>query len=60
MAERVVEDEDIYREIESIIDCYLRIPDAPESENEKRKAEAVASYFTALPLEVEMRNKGFI
>ncbi|KAI1152274.1 hypothetical protein F4825DRAFT_325326 [Nemania diffusa] len=55
-----VDNEDIYREIEIIIDCYLRQPDVSESENEKRKAEAVASYFAAVPLEVEMRTRGFI
>ncbi|KAI0119954.1 hypothetical protein GGR51DRAFT_2728 [Nemania sp. FL0031] len=58
--EKAVDDEDIYREIENIIDCYLSRPDAPESEKERRKAEAVASYFAVVPLEVEMRIKGFI
>ncbi|KAI1754511.1 hypothetical protein F4782DRAFT_544808 [Xylaria castorea] len=53
-------DEDIYREIDNIIDCYLRLPDAPESENEKRKIEAIASYFAEVPLDVEMKIKGFI
>ncbi|KAI0490822.1 hypothetical protein F4859DRAFT_24693 [Xylaria cf. heliscus] len=52
--------EDIYREIDNIIDCYLRLPGAPEWENEKRKAEAIASYFAEVPLDVEMKIKGFI
>ncbi|KAI0408072.1 hypothetical protein F4802DRAFT_448038 [Xylaria palmicola] len=51
---------DIYCEIDNIIDCYLGRPDAPESENEKRKAEAVASYFATVPLDVEMSIKNFI
>ncbi|KAI0913312.1 hypothetical protein F4823DRAFT_61857 [Ustulina deusta] len=55
----IVQDQDIYHEIESIIDCYLRLPDAPETDNEKRKAEAVASYFSGVPLDVEMKIKGF-
>ncbi|KAI1745819.1 hypothetical protein F4680DRAFT_343 [Xylaria scruposa] len=53
-------DEDIYREIDNIIDCYLRLPDVSESENEKRKTEAIASYFAEVPLDVEMKIKGFI
>ncbi|KAH8162101.1 hypothetical protein CIB48_g6141 [Xylaria polymorpha] len=53
-------DEDIYREIDNIIDCYLRVPGAPESENERRKQEAIASYFAEVPLDVEMKIKGFI
>ncbi|KAI0525332.1 hypothetical protein F5B22DRAFT_642349 [Xylaria bambusicola] len=53
------EDEEIYREIDSIIDCYLRLSEAPEPVHEKRKAEAVGSYFT-VPMEVEMSLKGFI
>ncbi|KAI0457920.1 hypothetical protein F5B21DRAFT_56622 [Xylaria acuta] len=53
-------DKDIYREIDNIIDCYLRVPGAPDSENEKRKAEAIASYFAEVPLDVEMKIKGFI
>ncbi|KAK5631185.1 hypothetical protein RRF57_006900 [Xylaria bambusicola] len=56
---RKAEEEDIYREIDSIIDCYLRLSEAPEPVHEKRKAEAVASYFT-VPSEVEMSLKGFI
>ncbi|KAI1429557.1 hypothetical protein F5Y12DRAFT_411477 [Xylaria sp. FL1777] len=55
---KIVED-DIYHDIESIIDCYLRLPDAPEPDNERRKADAVASYFSAVPLDVEMKIKGF-
>ncbi|RYC55410.1 hypothetical protein CHU98_g10798 [Xylaria longipes] len=53
-------DQDIYREIDNIIDCYLRVPGAPESENEKRKEEAIASYFAEVPLDVEMKIRGFI
>ncbi|KAI0422051.1 hypothetical protein F5X98DRAFT_326657 [Xylaria grammica] len=56
---KLAEDEDIYREIESIIDCYLRLPDAPESANEERKAEAVASYYATVPLDVRMKIQGF-
>ncbi|KAI1184617.1 hypothetical protein F5B17DRAFT_71180 [Nemania serpens] len=52
--------EDIYREIDTIIDSYLWRPDASKSENEKRKVEAVATYFTEVPFDVEMRLKGFI
>ncbi|KAJ2984990.1 hypothetical protein NUW58_g5772 [Xylaria curta] len=51
---------EIYREIESIIDCYLWRPGAAKSENEKRKAETVAEYFAEVPLDVEMKIKGFI
>ncbi|KAI8633070.1 hypothetical protein F5Y19DRAFT_287158 [Xylariaceae sp. FL1651] len=54
------DDDDIYREIDSIIDSYLRRPDAQESANEERKAAVVASYFTTLPIEVEMMKRGFI
>ncbi|KAI1117281.1 hypothetical protein F5Y14DRAFT_377275 [Nemania sp. NC0429] len=53
------ENEDIYREIDNIIDSYLRRPDMSEPENEGRKAGAVASYFAEVPIEVEMRLKGF-
>ncbi|KAI0550847.1 hypothetical protein F4679DRAFT_195414 [Xylaria curta] len=58
--ETALTDEDIYREIDNIIDCYLRLPDVSESENEKRKTEAIASYFAEVPLDVEMKIKGFI
>ncbi|KAI0194127.1 hypothetical protein EV127DRAFT_236374 [Xylaria flabelliformis] len=58
--ETVLTDEDIYREIDNIIDCYLRLPDVSDSENEKRKTEAIASYFAEVPLDVEMKIKGFI
>ncbi|KAI0969702.1 hypothetical protein F4678DRAFT_151563 [Xylaria arbuscula] len=58
--EKLQAGDDIYREIDSIIDCYLRLPDAPELHNEKRKADAIASYFSAVPLDVEMKIKGFI
>ncbi|KAI0866087.1 hypothetical protein F4860DRAFT_207021 [Xylaria cubensis] len=58
--ETALTDEDIYREIDNIIDCYLRLPDVSEAENEKRKTEAIASYFAEVPLDVEMKIKGFI
>ncbi|KAI1310138.1 hypothetical protein F5Y03DRAFT_347066 [Xylaria venustula] len=58
--EKMQAGEDIYHEIDSIIDCYLRLPDASKPHNEKRKAEAIASYFSAVPLDVEMKIKGFI
>ncbi|KAJ3561875.1 hypothetical protein NPX13_g8773 [Xylaria arbuscula] len=53
------DDEELYREIDSIIDCYLRLSGAPEPVHNIRKAEAVASYFN-VPEEVEMSAKGFI
>ncbi|TGJ79624.1 hypothetical protein E0Z10_g9154 [Xylaria hypoxylon] len=56
---KIVGDEDIYHEIDSIIDCYLKLPDTPELANEKRKVEAVASYYSTVPLDVEMKIKGF-
>jgi hypothetical protein len=59
MAERVVDDDDIYREIESIIDCYLKLPDASESENERGKRETVASYFLKTQQDLEMELNGF-
>ncbi|KAI0434711.1 CHAT domain-containing protein [Xylaria sp. FL1042] len=56
--EKGVED-DIYREIDSIIDCYLKLPDTPDAVNKKRKDAAIASYYGAVPLDVEMKMKGF-
>ncbi|KAI0537788.1 hypothetical protein GGR58DRAFT_327226 [Xylaria digitata] len=56
---KIAEDEEIYNEIESIIDCYLRLSDASESANNKRKAEAIASYHAMVPLDVEMKIKNF-
>lgn len=59
-AERsTLDHEDIYREIDNIIDSYLWRPDLSKPENEKRKAGAVASYFAEVPYDVEMRLKGF-
>ncbi|KAI1284652.1 hypothetical protein F5Y07DRAFT_11120 [Xylaria sp. FL0933] len=52
-------EDDIYREIDSIIDCYLRLPDTPELENKKRKEAAIASYYSGVPLDVQMKIKGF-
>lgn len=57
---RTVEAKDIYREIDSIIDSYLRRPGAPEADMAKRKTEAVASYFSTVPHELQMHIQGFI
>ncbi|KAI1201080.1 hypothetical protein F5X97DRAFT_58318 [Nemania serpens] len=55
----MIDNEDIYREIDNIIDSYLWRPDMSKSDHEKRKSEAVASYFTEVPFDVEMRLRGF-
>ncbi|KAI0801675.1 hypothetical protein GGR55DRAFT_692428 [Xylaria sp. FL0064] len=52
-------EDDIYREIDSMIDCYLRLPHTPELENKKRKEAAIASYYSGVPLDVQMKIKGF-
>ncbi|KAF2963878.1 hypothetical protein GQX73_g9704 [Xylaria multiplex] len=56
---KIAEYDEIYNEIESIIDSYLRLSDVPESANERRKMEAIASYHAVVPLDVEMKIKNF-
>ncbi|OTA67409.1 hypothetical protein K449DRAFT_215304 [Hypoxylon sp. EC38] len=50
----------LYREIEEIIDCYITADDMDAEYNERRKADAIASYYEKEPEAVEMRRKGFI
>ncbi|KAI0133140.1 hypothetical protein F4776DRAFT_141220 [Hypoxylon sp. NC0597] len=50
----------LYREIEEIIDCYITVDDMDAEENERRKADAIASYYAKEPAAVEMRRRGFI
>ncbi|KAI1138762.1 hypothetical protein F5Y05DRAFT_350135 [Hypoxylon sp. FL0543] len=50
----------LYREIEEIIDCYTTVGDIAAEDNERRKADAVASFYAKEPEAVEMRRKGFI
>ncbi|KAI1501110.1 hypothetical protein F5X99DRAFT_428702 [Biscogniauxia marginata] len=54
-----VSEDDLYHEIASIIDCYVRAEHMSEWEHERRKASAVAAYFAEDPEEVEMRRRGF-
>ncbi|KAI0598091.1 hypothetical protein F4775DRAFT_601756 [Biscogniauxia sp. FL1348] len=64
--------EDLYQEIASIIDCYVRAERLSAWENERRKADAVASYYRSAEQkedpnpnpnpedeDVEMRRRGF-
>ncbi|KAI1214848.1 uncharacterized protein F4807DRAFT_10114 [Annulohypoxylon truncatum] len=50
----------LYREIEDIIDCYTMGGDGSDEENERRKADNIASFFSKEPEAVWMRKKGFI
>ncbi|KAI1415245.1 hypothetical protein F5Y13DRAFT_196593 [Hypoxylon sp. FL1857] len=50
----------LYKEIEDIIDCYTTTEEVSAEENERRKADAIASYYMMEPEAVEMRRKGFI
>ncbi|KAI0840008.1 hypothetical protein F5Y06DRAFT_308845 [Hypoxylon sp. FL0890] len=50
----------LYREIEEIIDCYTTVDDISTEEHERRKADAIASFYMKEPEAVEMRRKGFI
>ncbi|KAI0166831.1 hypothetical protein GGR52DRAFT_76138 [Hypoxylon sp. FL1284] len=51
----------LYQDIDDIIDIYVQAnKDGCGGEAERRRAEAVASYYEREPEEVEMRRKGYI
>ncbi|KAI0898044.1 hypothetical protein F4806DRAFT_388220 [Annulohypoxylon nitens] len=47
----------LYEQIEDIIDCYTM---GGSEENDRRKAENIASFFSKEPDAIQMRRKGFI
>lgn len=50
----------LYQAIDDIIDCYTKA-DATDAElAERRKTDAISSYYERTPEEVEMRRRGFI
>ncbi|KAI1096956.1 hypothetical protein F5B19DRAFT_14428 [Rostrohypoxylon terebratum] len=47
----------LYEQIEDIIDCYTM---GDKEENDRRKADNIASFFSKEPEAIQMRRKGFI